>query len=134
MISSRPQELKAACYIPRRQTDREKTGQLRDQPCSFIFAARLCHATRRPWRCFGLIANMEAPLRSKFMHTITRLMLSLILVTAGSFTLTAQPKPAPKKSAPAHSAASNVNIPIPDIKYTKFVLKNGLTVLVHEDH
>ena len=51
----------------------------------------------------------------------------------GSLTLIAQPKPAPEK-APAHRAASNVNIPIPDIKYTKFVLKNGLTVLVHEDH
>ncbi len=61
------------------------------------------------------------------MHTIARLALSLILVTAGSFTVIAQPKPAAKKSAPAHSAASQVNIPIPDIKYTKFVLKNGLT-------
>ena len=68
------------------------------------------------------------------MHRIARLMLSLILVTAGSFTLIAQPKPAAKKNAPSHSAASNINIPIPDIKYTKFVLKNGLTVLVHEDH
>jgi zinc protease len=27
-----------------------------------------------------------------------------------------------------------VEIPIPDIPYTTFVLKNGLTVLVHEDH
>lgn len=27
-----------------------------------------------------------------------------------------------------------VDIPIPDIPYTEFVLKNGLTVLVHEDH
>jgi zinc protease len=27
-----------------------------------------------------------------------------------------------------------VDIPIPDIPYTKFVLQNGLTVLVHEDH
>src|SRR3954462_13042827 len=27
-----------------------------------------------------------------------------------------------------------VDIPIPDIPYTKFVLANGLTVLVHEDH
>jgi zinc protease len=26
------------------------------------------------------------------------------------------------------------DIPIPDVPYTKFVLKNGLTVLVHEDH
>ncbi|MEM8513375.1 zinc protease [Massilia sp. MP_M2] len=29
--------------------------------------------------------------------------------------------------------ASTPDIPIPDIKYTKFTLKNGLTVLVHED-
>ena len=27
-----------------------------------------------------------------------------------------------------------VDIPIPDIPYTRFVLKNGLTLLVHEDH
>jgi len=33
---------------------------------------------------------------------------------------------------PVASAAAE--IPIPDIPYTKFVLKNGLTVLVHEDH
>jgi zinc protease len=77
---------------------------------------------------------MEASLRSKFIHKIARLTLSFILLTAGSFTLIAQPKPAPKKSAPPHAAESNLNIPIPDIKYTKFVLKNGLTLLVHEDH
>src|SRR5450755_3009656 len=44
----------------------------------------------------------------------------------------AQSEPAPAHKAPA--AAASVDIPIPDIKYTKFVLKNGLTVLVHEDH
>jgi zinc protease len=50
--------------------------------------------------------------------------------------LSAQQEPAVKApaKAPAHAAASSVNIPIPDIKYTKFVLKNGLTLLVHEDH
>jgi zinc protease len=32
------------------------------------------------------------------------------------------------------AAAPAVDIPIPDLPYTKFVLKNGLTVLVHEDH
>jgi zinc protease len=37
-------------------------------------------------------------------------------------------------AAPAKSPASTPDIPIPDIKYTKFTLKNGLTVLVHEDH
>ncbi|MRW90201.1 insulinase family protein [Duganella sp. FT80W] len=31
-------------------------------------------------------------------------------------------------------AAAKSEIAIPDIPYTKFVLKNGLTVLVHEDH
>src|ERR1700749_202908 len=46
----------------------------------------------------------------------------------------AQREPAAKPKAPAHAAPGKVNIPIPDIKYTKFVLKNGLTVLVHEDH
>jgi zinc protease len=34
-------------------------------------------------------------------------------------------------AAPAQAAAG---IPIPNVPYTKFVLKNGLTVLVHEDH
>ena len=37
------------------------------------------------------------------------------------------------QAAPAKSA-STPDIPIPDVKYTKFTLKNGLTVLVHEDH
>jgi zinc protease len=46
-------------------------------------------------------------------------------------TIVAQ-SPAPAHRAPA--AAASVDIPIPDIRYTKFVLKNGLTVLVHEDH
>src|SRR6476661_178115 len=80
------------------------------------------------------MVNMEALLRNKLMHKIAHLTLSLILVTAGSLTLIAQPKPAPKKSAPASSVASKVDIPIPQIPYTKFVLANGLTVLVHEDH
>ena len=44
---------------------------------------------------------------------------------------------AQSQPAPAHKAAatsSGIDIPIPDIPYTKFVLGNGLTVLVHEDH
>ena len=44
--------------------------------------------------------------------------------------LVAQTEPA--HTAPA--AATKVDIPIPDIPYTKFVLDNGLTVLVNEDH
>ena len=51
-----------------------------------------------------------------------------------------------KKAAAALALAANflagafaapvpaVDVPIPRIPYTKFVLKNGLTVLVHEDH
>ncbi len=41
------------------------------------------------------------------------------------------------QTAPVHKATAavpSVDIPIPDIPYTKFVLPNGLTVLVHEDH
>jgi zinc protease len=49
----------------------------------------------------------------------------------------AQAMKAQTMTAPAHKAAATgtgVDIPIPDIPYTKFVLPNGLTVLVHEDH
>lgn len=41
-------------------------------------------------------------------------------------------KPAAKPAAAP--ASKQVDIAIPDIPYTKFTLKNGLTVLVHEDH
>jgi zinc protease len=37
------------------------------------------------------------------------------------------------QAAPAQPAGK-IDIAIPDIAYTKFVLKNGLTLLVHEDH
>ena len=37
------------------------------------------------------------------------------------------------QAAPAKQSTTP-DIPIPDVKYTKFTLKNGLTVLVHEDH
>jgi zinc protease len=58
------------------------------------------------------------------LAVLTLLSVSLIPAVAQS------PAPAPK--APA--AVAGVDIPIPDIPYTKFVLGNGLTVLVHEDH
>src|SRR3954470_22973291 len=75
-------------------------------------------------------------LRSKFMHKIAGLVLAVGLIGINSFSQSASPKPAagPAPKAAARSAAASPQIPIPDIKYTKFVLKNGLTVLVHEDH
>src|SRR3954471_1956904 len=75
-------------------------------------------------------------LRSKFMHKIAGLVLAVGLIGINSFSQSAPPKPAagPAPKAAARSAAASPQIPIPDIKYTKFVLKNGLTVLVHEDH
>ena len=39
-----------------------------------------------------------------------------------------------KSTAQTAKPANGVDIPIPEIKYTTFVLKNGLTLLVHEDH
>ena len=68
------------------------------------------------------------------MHKAAALFLALTVVSFTSLSLYAQQEPAAKPKAPAQPASSSVNIPIPDIKYTKFVLKNGLTVLVHEDH
>ena len=74
---------------------------------------------------------MEALLRNR----LTLLVVGLLAITAvigNSISVFAQAAPAPAHKAPA--AAASVDIPIPDIKYTKFVLANGLTVLVHEDH
>jgi zinc protease len=51
---------------------------------------------------------------------------------AGPISVVAQTPPAPAHKVSA--AAASIDIPVPDIKYTKFVLANGLTVLVHEDH
>src|SRR5258708_23827891 len=45
------------------------------------------------------------------------------------------PPPKQVSAAKAHSAAAtSAKIAIPDIPYSKFILANGLTVLVHEDH
>jgi zinc protease len=72
-------------------------------------------------------------LKSKVTHKLASLAVAAAIVNLGPLSLRAQEKPAPKAKAPVTSASS-VNIPIPDIKWKKFVLKNGLTVLVHEDH
>lgn len=61
--------------------------------------------------------------------------LSALLLTVIGATIPAlgQSKPAPAAQK-ASASTTAVSIPIPDIPYTKFVLPNGLTVLVHEDH
>jgi zinc protease len=70
------------------------------------------------------------------MHKMAGLFMAVALVGTVSFSQSAPPKPAenPAPKTAARTAAKSPQIPIPDIKYTKFVLKNGLTVLVHEDH
>jgi zinc protease len=54
------------------------------------------------------------------------------MVLLSGMPVIAQSEPSPVHKAPP--AAAPVDIPIPDIPYTRFVLENGLTVLVHEDH
>ena len=73
------------------------------------------------------------------MRNKLTLSLSLVCVLAvmtaliaGPISVVAQTPPAPAHKVSA--AAASIDIPVPDIKYTKFVLANGLTVLVHEDH
>jgi zinc protease len=70
-----------------------------------------------------------------FVRTSSRLGLPLaaaLMLATGAAVQAAPAKPAPIAKAAAQAAQAD--IPIPDIPYTKFVLKNGLTVLVHEDH
>ena len=59
---------------------------------------------------------------------------ALGLTCAGAQDKPAPAKPAARPAAKATAKPTDPGIPIPDIPYTKFVLKNGLTVLVHEDH
>jgi len=54
--------------------------------------------------------------------------LAFVMVIGNPISAPAQSQPASAQKAPA--AVSGVDIPIPDIPYTKFVLNNGLTVLV----
>ena len=61
------------------------------------------------------------------LFVVIAILMEFAVVTAAQSNATVPPK----KST---SAAAAVDIPIPDIPYTKFVLANGLTVLVHEDH
>ncbi|HTD04000.1 pitrilysin family protein [Undibacterium sp.] len=71
-----------------------------------------------------------------FVRRNTILAASLALISLGA--VAQQAAPAKEKPATATTTAAKpsgkMDIAIPDIPYTKFVLKNGLTVLVHEDH
>ena len=70
-------------------------------------------------------------MKSKLAFSVASLLALMALLSSNPIS-SAQSQPAPaKKAAPA---TAGVDIPIPDIKYTKFVLANGMTVLVHEDH
>jgi len=62
---------------------------------------------------------------------------ALVALVFGVMSVFAQSDNAAKPAAkpkPTTTTAKAPAIPIPDIPYTKFVLPNGLTVLVHEDH
>ena len=68
------------------------------------------------------------------IYKTTTFLMSVLAVAAllGNPISSSAQSQAPAQKAPA--AVAGVDIPIPDIPYTKFVLSNGLTVLVHEDH
>jgi zinc protease len=70
----------------------------------------------------------QSPLMVSNLFAVTLLWIAIQISTA------AQSQPASAAARKPNPAATAVDIPIPDIHYTKFVLPNGLTVLVHEDH
>ena len=71
-------------------------------------------------------------MRNKPTILVIRLLAAVALLLGNPISGVAQSQPAPAHKAPP--AVASLDIPIPDIRYTKFVLNNGLTVLVHEDH
>ena len=74
-------------------------------------------------------------MRKTTLMCLASFLVALIPAIFGFIPAYAQSDSAPKAKAPAPvTASSSPKIPIPDIPYTKFVLDNGLTVLVHEDH
>jgi len=90
------------------------------------------------WRfmILGSILQAICPVEDPLSHQPQSKGISLFLISILAF-LTAQSAMAQTAAPAAHKAettSANLDIPIPDIPYTKFVLSNGLTVLVHEDH
>ncbi len=72
-------------------------------------------------------------MRNRTLIGIARFLVVVMVAVIGFVPVYGQSNPAPKAKAPA-VASGSTKIPIPDIPYTKFVLDNGLTVLVQEDH
>ena len=75
--------------------------------------------------------RVEAILKNKLTSGVVIFLMIMAFMIGNPIPAAAQSKPAAPHKAPV---AAGVDIPIPDIPYTKFVLSNGLTVLVHEDH
>jgi zinc protease len=76
---------------------------------------------------------MESKLRSKLVKSMMGVLVLMFLAMGIPRFALPQTQPAATHKAAA-PATPKVDIPIPDIPYTKFVLGNGLTVLVSEDH
>jgi zinc protease len=76
---------------------------------------------------------VEVLLKTKLIFPAVSLTVLLALLIGNPVYSAAQSPATPAHKAVV-SASTGVDIPIPDIPYTEFVLKNGLTVLVHEDH
>jgi zinc protease len=72
-------------------------------------------------------------LRNRTLIGIASFLAIVMVAALGFVPAYAQSESAPKAKVPV-VASSSTKIPIPDIPYTRFVLDNGLTVLVHEDH
>src|SRR5215472_9681218 len=81
---------------------------------------------------FADLDVVEAFLKNKPTLSVTVVLAIMALIAGNLLPAAAQSQPA--ASAKTLAAATGVDIPIPNIPYTKFVLSNGLTVLVHEDH
>jgi zinc protease len=73
-------------------------------------------------------------IKSLSSFAISLLTLATLTIFTSPRVLAQSASAAKAKVLATASPAPNTKIPIPDIPYTKFVLDNGLTVLVHEDH
>lgn len=76
-------------------------------------------------------------MKIRALNCPARLLIGLLFAIV-PLTLASAQSDAPPKQAPAPkprvASTPSATTAIPDIPYTKFVLANGLTVLVHEDH